>query len=189
TRTSDTAYANMSGTSMAGPHVVGGVALLWSAVPELVRDIPRTEYLLTRSANPNVTVPNNSAGCGGIASVPNNHFGWGRIDVLAAYNLVPSLYQTISFDEIGDKIIGEPDFAITATATSDLPVSFSASGSCTVSDNIVHITGIGACTVTASQPGVDTYSIAPNAPIPYFPAEDVSQTFHILYNFSGFSEP
>lgn len=189
TRTSDTAYANMSGTSMAGPHVVGGVALLWSAVPELVRDIPRTEYLLTRSANPNVTVPNNSAGCGGIASVPNNHFGWGRIDVMAAYNLVPSLYQTISFDEIGDKIIGEPDFAITATATSGLPVSFSASGSCTVSDNIVHITGIGACTVTASQPGVDTYSIAPNAPVPYFPAEDVSQTFQILYNFSGFSEP
>jgi subtilisin family serine protease len=97
TRTSDTSYGNMSGTSMAGPHVVGTVALLWSALPNLVRDIPRTEYLLTRSANPNVTVPNNSAGCGGIASIPNNHFGWGRVNVLAAYNLEASLYQTITF--------------------------------------------------------------------------------------------
>lgn len=31
TRTSDTSYDNLSGASMAGPHVVGVVALLWSA--------------------------------------------------------------------------------------------------------------------------------------------------------------
>ena len=54
---------------MASPHVAGSVALLWSARPGLVRDIPRTKWLLTRSANPAVTVPNNSTGCGGIASV------------------------------------------------------------------------------------------------------------------------
>ena len=96
----DVSYGNMSGTSMAGPHVAGVVALLWSARPNLVRDMPRTKYLLTRSANPAVTVPNNSAGCGGIATVPNNHFGWGRVDALAAYNLEPSLNQTITFPAI-----------------------------------------------------------------------------------------
>ena len=189
TRTSDTSYGNMSGTSMAGPHVVGTVALLWSARPNLVRDIPRTEYLLTRSANPNVTVPNNSAGCGGIASIPNNHFGWGRVDVLAAYNLEPSLYQTIAFDPLPNRIIGEPDFALTVSASSGLPVSYSASGSCTVSGNTVHITGVGVCTITASQPGLDTYSITAGSSVPYYPATDVSQTFNIAYNFSGFSQP
>lgn len=187
--TSDTTYSTMSGTSMAGPHVVGSVALLWSARPNLVRDIPRTKWLLTRSANPGVTVPNNSAGCGGIASIPNNHFGWGRVDVLSAYNLEPSLHQTITFDALSDKILGEPDFALSASASSGLAVSFSASGSCTVSGNTLHITGVGPCTVTASQPGLDVYGIAPTAPVPYYPAVNVTQTFHTTYSFSGFSQP
>lgn len=189
TRTSDTSYGNSSGTSMAGPHVVGTVALLWSARPNLVRDTERTKYLLTRSANPAVTVPNNSTGCGGIGSIPNNHFGWGRIDALAAYNLEPSLYQTITFPAMGNKIIGSPDFDPGATASSGLPVSYTASGSCSIVNGLVHLNGVGTCTVTASQAGLDTYSIAPGAPIPYYPAPSVSQTFNVTYQFTGFFQP
>ena len=33
TNASDSSYASFQGTSMAGPHVVGVVALLWQAVP------------------------------------------------------------------------------------------------------------------------------------------------------------
>jgi hypothetical protein len=86
TRTSDTSYGNSSGTSMAGPHVAGVVALLWSARPALVRQISQTKTLLQNTANPSVTVAPQT--CGGVASTtrPNNSFGYGRVDVLAAYN-------------------------------------------------------------------------------------------------------
>ena len=69
---------------MAGPHVVGVVALLWSAQPSLSRQITQTKNLLTSTANPAVTVSNGSS-CGG-TPIPNNHFGYGRVDVLAAVN-------------------------------------------------------------------------------------------------------
>ena len=175
----DISYGNMSGTSMAGPHVVGVVALLWSAKPSLVRDMPRTKYLLTRSANPSVTVASNAAGCGGIATRPNNHFGWGRVDALAAYNLEPSLTQTITFPVIANKTFGDPDIVLNATASSARAVSYSVAGNCTLVAGSVHITGAGSCTVTASQAGLDAYDIAANAPVPYYPAADVSRTFAI----------
>ena len=82
-------YANLSGTSMAGPHVVGVVALLWSARPQLVRDIATTKTILQNTANPNVVL-NPVQTCGGIPSsqIPNNSFGYGRVDALAAVNSV-----------------------------------------------------------------------------------------------------
>jgi hypothetical protein len=48
---------------------------------------------------------------------------------------------------------------------------------------------VGPCTVTGSQEGYDQYSISPTAPKPWYPADDVSQTFSIIYPFSGFERP
>jgi subtilisin family serine protease len=90
TRTSDSSYGNSSGTSMAGPHVVGVVALLWSARPQLLRNIAQTKTILQNTANPAVIVAPQT--CGGTPStqIPNNSFGFGRVDALAAVNSVPT---------------------------------------------------------------------------------------------------
>jgi subtilisin family serine protease len=84
-------YALFSGTSMSSPHVVGVVALLWSARPELSRDIPSTKQILQDTANPDVTIgPTAPPVCGGTAvdDIPNNHFGYGRVDAVAAASFV-----------------------------------------------------------------------------------------------------
>jgi alpha-tubulin suppressor-like RCC1 family protein len=77
--------------------------------------------------------------------------------------------QTITFGALTNRTFGDPDFAVSASASSGLPVSFAASGNCTVSLAIVRITGAGSCSVTASQPGDANYS----------PAPDVSRSFAI----------
>ena len=75
------AYGSNSGTSMAGPHVAGAVALLWSADPSLIGDIERTEQLLILTADPYT----GSTGVGCFqGDVPNAAYGYGILDVYEA---------------------------------------------------------------------------------------------------------
>ncbi len=70
-----------SGTSMAGPHVSGAVALLWSVAPALTNNITATENYFNNSA-----VHVSSTQCSS-SGVPNNLYGYGRLDVLAAVKM------------------------------------------------------------------------------------------------------
>src|SRR6266508_822906 len=83
--------------------------------------------------------------------------------------------QTITFGALANKTFGDPDFAVSASASSGLPVSFKASGNCTITAAIVHITGAGSCTITASQPGDANYNAAPDV-APTFAIAKASQT-------------
>lgn len=79
-------YSRLDGTSMAGPHVAGVVALLWSADPALVGDIDATEALITGTADPQ-SAPDL---CGGAEGPQNNVYGFGLIDADEAVEQVLS---------------------------------------------------------------------------------------------------
>ncbi len=71
--------------------------------------------------------------------------------------------QVITFGSLPDKIIGAAPFAISATASSALPVTFSVvSGPATMISNVVTLTGAGTVTVRASQAGNLIFSAAAN---------------------------
>jgi len=75
-------YASFSGTSMAGPHVAGVVALMISANPNLAGQVDRIEAILRETAIPmQDTVACNAQA---LDALPNYTYGYGRIDAFLA---------------------------------------------------------------------------------------------------------
>lgn len=75
-------YATWSGTSMAGPHVAGAVAIIISANPRLAGQVERIETILEQSATPIFTAETCASYSG--SRSPNPFSGYGRIDLQAA---------------------------------------------------------------------------------------------------------
>jgi serine protease AprX len=93
-------YSSFSGTSMSAPHVAGLVALLISAKPSLAGNVAMIENIIEQSAVP---IPTGTAiptcGADSTTQVPNNVYGWGRIDAYAAVQLAlgPTAVTVSSF--------------------------------------------------------------------------------------------
>ncbi len=73
----DTAYQSLSGTSMAAPHVSGLVALLRQKNPDATVDQIKTAILASGQTPIGETLPNNT-------------YGWGYIDCMAALAALPA---------------------------------------------------------------------------------------------------
>jgi subtilisin family serine protease len=103
---SDGGYTTLSGTSMATPNVAGGIAIVWSALPAYKNDQDATETLLNGSA---LRLPHIVEACGGdYVNGPNNSWGNGLMDVLAAYNAActpPAAPQNLASSLTVDNVV------------------------------------------------------------------------------------
>ena len=76
---------------MAGPHVAGVVALIWSANPELIGDIDTTTEILHETAARYESQRHGSPECADSPSLPNAAVGYGVVDAYAAVSAALNL--------------------------------------------------------------------------------------------------
>lgn len=154
-----TGYGSKSGTSMAGPHVAGTVALLWSSAPCLIGNVDATEWIIARTARPRTS----AQGCGGDgpSDVPNNVYGWGIVDALAVVKVSQiGAEAAFSPDELPAQTIvytftfeNAYSFSLTQVVLTDtIPVSTTLAWA---SGNYTHTDGVITWTV-ASLPSDET---------------------------------
>jgi uncharacterized protein (TIGR03437 family) len=104
------------------------------------------------------------------ASQPGNADYNAATPVDQSFTVTPES-QTITFSALASQSLGAEPFAVSATASSGLPVSFTSTtlAVCTVSNGMVTLLTKGSCAIQASQAGNTNYA----------PAPSVSQTFTV----------
>jgi hypothetical protein len=91
------------------------------------------------------------------------------------------LSQVIEFASPGNVTFGTVPITLSATATSNLPVSFASEspGVCTASESTLQLLAVGTCEVVASQGGDSVYSAANN----------VTETFNVSASVAAAKVP
>jgi hypothetical protein len=155
--------AGVTNTNFNGPITLaikagtgaGGAALIGTATVNAVHGVASFSGLAINKASTGYRL---TASASGLSSADSGAFDIAKSD------------QTITFNPLPSKQYGNPPFTVSASASSGLPVSFSVSGKCSITGASITITGVGTCTVQASQAGNATFN----------PAPDVLQSFSIL---------
>jgi hypothetical protein len=131
---------------MATPHIAGAVALLWSAHPELKNNPDATQPVLNSTAVPILSNTCDS----GSPKTPNNTFGNGRVDILAAVDSATLFLNSAA----SVKTQGSATFPVSLPLTGEPGVECRNSGNLhtlvfTFSDNVVS--GMAALTLGIGQ--------------------------------------
>ena len=113
-------YRRFSGTSMSGPHIAGLVALLISANPELAGQVEALEDIIEQSARPMGAEQD----CGDTVgtNVPNNTYGYGNADAIAALELALQFSDTSQEIAPTFKVFPNPFQEIFWLETDDLSI-------------------------------------------------------------------
>ena len=84
------------------------------------------------------------------------------LDVIGFTLRTGGIPQTIAFSELSDVNIDAVPFALSASASSGLPLSFTSNNNsvCTVVAGTVTLVTVGACSITAGQSGNSAYAAA-----------------------------
>jgi hypothetical protein len=131
-----------------------GLPVSFSSTTPAVCTVSGTTLTLVTAGNCSISA--NQAGDATYAAAPT-------VTRSITVNPAPLLAQTITFVGPGNQTLGTPPPALSATASSGLPVSFSSTtpAVCTVSGTTLTLVAAGNCSISADQAGDATYAAAP----------------------------